>query len=213
MNEQNNSTNCGKIYPTLRDRIALLDYKPGETLQEEELVEEFGCSRTPIRKAFILLEEKGLIERVPKKGTYISPIDCQSLQEYFKLRKHLLQLVSDQAINNIQPEQLSVLEDIVQEISQTEDQRELIQLDLKFHRTLYQATHNELLKQIMNLIIVKTFRIWLFLSGTRLPSGTKDDFSSLIGAIKNKNKEKVEEVLTSHSRHAVEYLRQELANI
>jgi AraC-like DNA-binding protein len=39
-----------RIYATIRDRICLLEYQPGERLSEEQLAAEFAVSRTPIRR-------------------------------------------------------------------------------------------------------------------------------------------------------------------
>jgi DNA-binding GntR family transcriptional regulator len=213
MKKENEDREGTDIYPVLRDRIALLEYEPGEVLQEEELVEEFSCSRTPVRKAFIRLEDRGFIKRVPKKGTYVSPIDCHSLKGHFQIRKYLLKLVAKQVVQNITEEDLDRLEAIVREMSEEKDPRKLVRFDLEFHRAVYEATHNSLLEQIMGLVLIKTFRIWLFLSGRMLPANASEDFSRLVEALEERDEEKVEEILVDHSQQAVRNMRQELEGI
>ena len=44
------------LYRELRDRISLLQYPPGTALRESALADEFGVSRTPIRRALHQLE-------------------------------------------------------------------------------------------------------------------------------------------------------------
>lgn len=49
-------------------RIDLGRLNPGDTIDEQELVETFGVSRTPVREAILQLEAIGLIRRLPRKG-------------------------------------------------------------------------------------------------------------------------------------------------
>ena len=63
-----------RIHRALRDRICLLEYLPGQQLGEKELAEEFGTSRTPIRRVLGRLEAEGLIERRHGIGTIITEV-------------------------------------------------------------------------------------------------------------------------------------------
>ncbi|MDZ4136625.1 MAG: GntR family transcriptional regulator, partial [Paracoccaceae bacterium] len=44
---------------------------PGDVIDEQPLVEEFGISRTPVREALLQLEAMGLIQRQPRKGAVV----------------------------------------------------------------------------------------------------------------------------------------------
>ena len=50
------------IFNVLKDRIVTLQYEPGKILNEIELSEEFGVSRTPIRTVFQQLESIKLVD-------------------------------------------------------------------------------------------------------------------------------------------------------
>lgn len=202
-----------KLYSTLKDRIALLEYRPGETLKEDEIVEEFECSRTPVRKAFTLLERDALIERIPKSGTYVTPMGFQDLKELFKIRKHLLPLIAEFVVNNIEPRELDSLEKLVNEMKQEEDPDELIKLDLYFHRHLCKATHNKLLTNTMENIIVKATQVWLFSVDKNLASRFPEDFSRLVNALRKRGKETTTKILVSHSQRTIEHLEQDLKEI
>ena len=52
------------VYNTLRNAILRGDLKPGDRLMEMHLANKLGVSRTPIREAIRLLEEKAL--RLPR---------------------------------------------------------------------------------------------------------------------------------------------------
>ena len=52
-------------------RIDLGQLNPGDALDEGELAETFGVSRTPLREAVLYLEALGLVRRLPRKGATI----------------------------------------------------------------------------------------------------------------------------------------------
>jgi GntR family transcriptional regulator, rspAB operon transcriptional repressor len=60
---------------TLRRRIISLDLPPGEPLSENELAQEMGVSRTPVRESLILLREEGLVQVFPQIGSFVSLVD------------------------------------------------------------------------------------------------------------------------------------------
>ncbi|MGI9506306.1 MAG: GntR family transcriptional regulator, partial [Geminicoccaceae bacterium] len=62
-----------QIFTALKDLIVTMKLRPGELLSEKEVAEALGASRTPVREAVIRLEDMGLLEVVPKSGTYVTP--------------------------------------------------------------------------------------------------------------------------------------------
>ena len=89
------------IYATLREKIVLGDYKPGQVLKEKRLMEEFHIGRTPLRELLIRLNTEGLIEMFPHAGIYVSSVDFQHLVDVVEVRRPLIrmsgQLVAERA--------------------------------------------------------------------------------------------------------------------
>ncbi|KAA2317294.1 GntR family transcriptional regulator [Pseudooceanicola sediminis] len=56
-------------------------YRPGEKLGEVEICAQFGVSRSPLREAFQILENRGLVERRPRIGTRVTEMSVQTLDE------------------------------------------------------------------------------------------------------------------------------------
>jgi len=65
----------------LRERIVRLYYRPGDSLNEKKLAEEFGVSRTPIREALIRLSAENLVTIIPNSGTRVSDINLIDFQQ------------------------------------------------------------------------------------------------------------------------------------
>lgn len=70
-----------QIYRILRDEIVGMRLMPGQLVSEKEIAEVLSASKTPVREALIRLELDGLVEIVPKSGTYVTPIRINKYME------------------------------------------------------------------------------------------------------------------------------------
>lgn len=73
-----------QVYRLLHGLIVNLHLMPNQALPEKDVAASLRCSKTPVREAFIRLAEEGLVDIVPKIGTFVAPIDIKrALQGYF----------------------------------------------------------------------------------------------------------------------------------
>lgn len=73
-------------YRVLYENIMKLWLVPGTAMSEQELSSVLEVSRTPVREAFIRLAQKGLLEVLPQRGTFVSKINTAQLAEFRFLR-------------------------------------------------------------------------------------------------------------------------------
>ena len=78
-----------QLLEAIEERIVIGEYPPGQRLDEVELAEAFGVSRTPTREALIRLATIGLIEKMPRKGWAVAPASPQRLCEMFEFMAEL----------------------------------------------------------------------------------------------------------------------------
>ena len=83
-------TRAERIHETVRARILTNRYPPGTTLREGELAEEFGVSRSPIRRAFARLEEARLLEIRHGVGALVTEIQAEAFFAAYDVRMLLL---------------------------------------------------------------------------------------------------------------------------
>ena len=57
-------------YQTIRSRIITMELKPGDPLNDRELAEELGISRTPMREALLMLNLARMVDIKPQSGKY-----------------------------------------------------------------------------------------------------------------------------------------------
>ena len=81
-------------YQTLWGRIVTMELKPGAPLNDRQLAQEMGISRTPVREALIMLNIAHMVVIKPQSGTYVAPIDLKLMRmeqfARFTLEKEML---------------------------------------------------------------------------------------------------------------------------
>ena len=162
--DQGSRQRFDRIYNTLRTRICLLDYPPGERLREEDLAEEFGVSRTPVRRVLVRLETEGLLRSVHGVGTIVTDIDVDELEQVYQLRVELAELVGRLSPTKLDADKKAQFRAALvrsEALLANPDPREFARLNMEFFHLLNTLTANEPLREISERLYYQTTRIWL----------------------------------------------------
>ncbi len=152
------------MYTQIRQRICLLDYPPGMRLSEVELAEEFGTSRTPLRRVLARLEDERLVKSVHGVGTFVTDADIGELAQVYRLRVELVLLTGILEPVSPDAEFLSRLDRLIErslDVQNNGDPRSFTQLDINVFQLLLGLTANKPLRDIMERLYYQTKRIWL----------------------------------------------------
>jgi len=97
-------------YMVLRKNIVTLNVKPGETISENEIASMLNVSRTPVREAFAKLVSEELLEIFPQRGTQVSFIDLNRVEEAQFMRLKLEEAIVKLACENFPEDYMFELE-------------------------------------------------------------------------------------------------------
>ncbi|MFI7067993.1 GntR family transcriptional regulator [Kribbella sp. NPDC050124] len=179
---------AGRAYREIRDRLVMLDIRPGSPINEDQLGASLGIGRTPVREALKRLAHERLVVAYPRRGTFATDVNITDLAHISEVRQHLEPLAAASAARRATaPERASLhelAETLRSEAVSRMGARDLMRLDLEAHRALYAATHNPHLEDTLVHYDNLANRIWcLFIN--RLPgmAGHITEHSPLLNAV------------------------------
>lgn len=153
------------LYDSLRDAITRREFPPGARLPETELAVRFGVSRAQIREVFALLEERGLIARIPNRGARVIRLSHPEIIELFDVREVLEGLCVRLATRNLPPDSWQDLVDLFdgpmeRDVRERDFDAYLAKLSL-FRRRTIDAAGSALLSDMLDRIHDRT-RIFIY---------------------------------------------------
>jgi DNA-binding GntR family transcriptional regulator len=160
-------TNADRAYEIVRERLVMLDIRPGEPINDDHLAAELGVGRTPVREALKRLERDRLVIAYPRRGTFATAVDMTDLADISEIRKQLEPIAAARAARAATAERRARLTSLaagIAAIDDTDDPREVLRHDVHVHREIYRASGNPHLEQILVSLDAHATRIWcLFL--------------------------------------------------
>ena len=132
------------------------EHAPGSKLLEAALAQRMGVSRGPVREAFRMLEEAGLVRTEKNRGVFVRDIPMDEAVEIFDLRAAMDELVGRQLAANITPAQTKEvrgLVDAMEKAVKAEDAYNYHLLNLRFHDRLVEMAGNRKLTAIYRKLI------------------------------------------------------------
>jgi phosphonate utilization transcriptional regulator len=150
------------------------EYAPGSKLIEATLAQKLGVSRGPVREAFRMLEEAGLVRNEKNRGVFVRDIPIDEAVEIFDLRAAMDELVGRKLAKDITPAQqkeIKALVDSMEKAVKAEDAHNYHLLNLKFHDRLVEMAGNGKLTAIYRKLIkeLSLFRRLNLADGWLLP--------------------------------------------
>ena len=144
-----------QIYELLHEAIVLLRILPGQQIKEKDIAKQLEVSRTPIREALLRLEEDGLVEIFPQRGTYISKISVEAVYESQFIRETIECATVKYVVNNGTDELFEKIYKINEEYRNSlkfKDQIIFYKLDENFHRTIANFCYERRLWGVINFV-------------------------------------------------------------
>lgn len=190
----------------LRDGIMNGTFRSNQKLVEADLCRKMEVSRTPIRKAFSILEEEGLIERIQGYGVVVAIKDIET-KYYWDILIALERVALEKAIDKIANENLNEmravqykLEEILKNkkqspIEESDEWEAIAELDHKFHDIIVKKSGNPLLSEYID-VICKRGNILRFMKTVNEES--IEEHRSLIHAMEEKNLVKADNLIKIH---------------
>jgi DNA-binding GntR family transcriptional regulator len=139
-----------QIANSLKEDILSGKYPPGVRIRQEDIAEQFGASRSPVREALRILEAEGLINLVAHTGAWISHLSVSECEEMYQLRERIEPLLLRLSISHITDSLITELQDLVLQMEATTDVETFLRLDRQFHLLSYSKAETVLVGEMVN---------------------------------------------------------------
>ncbi|HVI52821.1 MAG TPA: GntR family transcriptional regulator [Candidatus Sulfotelmatobacter sp.] len=132
----------------IEESIVTGAFPPGTRLDEVELAELYGASRTPIREALIQLGAAGFIDKRPRKGWEVAEIPPSRLCEMFDVMAELEAMcgrLAARRASEVEQRRVKLAHEACLAARKANDPAEYYRLNEVFHHAIYDASHNTFL--------------------------------------------------------------------
>lgn len=206
-----------KVYDALKDAIAAMDIYAEPTppkLDERQLGEKLGVSRTPVREALARLEQEGFVKMVPRRGAFVVRKTKREILEMIYVWAALESMAARMITDRASDEDISKLREMFATF--TDDGQIQAHIDeysdtnIRFHQALISLCGCTLIKEI-------TDNLFLHMRAIRTRSiGERDraarsiiDHMHIIEALEKRDREEAERSVRDHSldlaKHVAQY--------
>lgn len=196
-----------QAYQQIRRRIVHLDLAPGDVLREEDLREELGIGRTPIREALQRLAREHFVTVIPRRGMYVSGIEVSELSLLFETRAVLEPYAARLAAvrgTDAQWDTMAAELDLATGL----DPDALLAVDRRCHELMWQASGNRFLLDTLDMLYAQSDRLWhLYLSDVSDPEHAVREHEEILDALRSGDADRSAGLLESHVQAFDEQVR------
>ncbi len=195
-----------EVLERIRDAIVQGDIPPGRRINQLRTASHLGVSRGPVRAAMAKLAQEGLVENVPRRGSFATPLDRSTVADVYGVREALESFAAAEAASRITRGSVDELRrkiERMQALAARKDVRRLVDADLEFHRRVVELSGNRQIAYLWKITEVNIRRILLFrqkaLSTLR---DVPDSHLPTIEALRRGDPAAAAEALRTHIREA-----------
>lgn len=153
-----------QAYQYIRERLVMLDIRPGAPINDGQIAEAIGMGRTPVREAIKRLEADHLVHSFPRRGTFATTIDATELSAIAEIRRQLAPYASRAAAERASAPQREQMRALAAQIGEGRlgdgDRTSLMRVDRAAHGLIYQSSGNAHLEDILIRYDNLAIRIW-----------------------------------------------------
>lgn len=201
LERNNRETASDYALRVIRYNIVSLNLVPGSLVSENELAKELGISRTPVREALIELSKIKLVEIYPQKGSCISLINHQLVEEARSVRLLLESAIVEEACEMVSSKDILLLEENIRLLEMYQGKNyedKQLKLDNEFHELLFTICNKQFTYNLLTGMMTHFDRVRRLSLSVVRDSKILADHKNLVDSIKRKDSQAAREIITKH---------------
>ncbi len=154
------------VYQYISEMIGDGSLRPNEKVNEQQIIDSLEVSRTPVREALIELATEGYLEKLPRRGFIVKPVDVKKAKEIYQIIGVLDGLAASKACDLLTEQDIAKMKRMVHEMDAAIERNsydDYYDQQILFHRVYIDKCENDELKRIIGLLkksfLRKSYRI------------------------------------------------------
>ncbi len=194
-------TNRDYALRVITDNIINLNLTPGSMISEQEIADELDLSRTPVHEAMLELSKTKVVEVFPQKGSKVSLINTELIDEAVFIRSTLESALIEEATKIATEEDIQNLKENVelQEFYHNQGNIDkIMELDNKFHEYIYKITNKMQCYYMVKMFNIHYDRFRKLKLETSDRGPVIEEHKQIYEALKNKDGKLAKELCIQH---------------
>lgn len=212
----NNESNIDMVVRGIRQGIATKKYLPGMKVKEAELCRDFSVSRTPVREAFRLLQNEGILTYMPHRGVQVAQFSEKNFFDNLELRSVIEVFSARRAAEKATEEQIREARKINERIRiyNPDDPVNTTELDMEFHMCIARMGENGYIADTLDRLFNSQVLVRVFLPfRERRVTHTYKEHCDILNAIEAHEAEIAAKYMEIHFLKSIESNHRKIAEI
>jgi len=195
------------IYSYLKESIVKNELKPNQKIDEKEVANNFGVSRTPVREAVLRLAAEGFVKITSHRESVVREVSYKELKDIFQVIGVLDSFAMTSIVDVINPDELIKVEKMTVKMKnyfQLNEVEKFIDVNYAIHDLLWDNLtdiNNYLQKTLRQCIIQIRLCYYALNTVFRRPEILERSMNAheeIMEALKTKNKKKLKIITLEH---------------
>ncbi len=172
-----------RAYVAIRDAIVDGTLPPGQQIRDQDLAQQLGLSRTPVREALARLEADGLVETAPQSYTRVTGLDRRAARDAFPVVAAMHALAAQLApLSDLLVDAMRRENDRFAEALRTGDVDAAIAADDAFHNIFVTTSGNAEIVRVLERVMPRVRRLERMRFGSLAGRGSVKQHVAIIDA-------------------------------
>jgi DNA-binding GntR family transcriptional regulator len=197
-----------QVYGVLEGRIVNGELEAGSRLHQENISEELGVSRTPVREALARLAADGLVELFPNRGARVADVALEDMRTAYEARLAVEPVAARYAAERRTQKQLEEMKAAIGDQRKTRDPRATYAAIRRFHLAVVDGAGNPLLSRFAGTLWTGRIAIHVFLrqADRAVLDADVEEHEEILAAIENGDGKLAERLVHDHIAVSLERL-------
>jgi DNA-binding GntR family transcriptional regulator len=207
---QDSKSSVDRIYDKVKNLIINYQIRPDEQLNEVELANSLGVSRTPLREVLNRLVAEKLLNFIPRRGFFNRQLDPQSIYDLFEVRGGIESIGIRLATERATDEEIKTLVKFWGQVcadAQNHTPADLVTLDEEFHiRVVTLSRNSELIRILKNVNDRLHYLRLIYMDTAERREGTYTQHDAILAALQQRDADDASRLMLGHIEDRTELL-------